>query len=104
MAIQLKVTPEQLRATAGTVSTLLRTLQGDFDALQQKVDRTRYYWTGEAGNHYRTHFAARKQDTQSILSRLAQYPPDLLQMAGIYADTEEHLEESFAGLRSDFIQ
>ncbi len=104
MAIQLSVTPEELRAAAGEVSALVQSLRGDFDALQQQVDRTRYYWLGGAGDHYRTGFAALRQDTQDILSRLAHYPPDLLEMAGIYTRTEDDNTDNITGLQSHFIR
>lgn len=100
---QMKVDTGVLRATAGEVAGLTRTLQSDFDELQACVRQTARYWVGAAGDQYRREFDAEKQETSELLALLGKYPSDLLSMAGIYEDSEEQNLQSSTALPSDIL-
>lgn len=87
--ITLKVDPEQLKRTADEVTGMIQSLQTDLESLQTTVNRTGYYWQGQAAEEYRKNFAAQKDDTDEMLERLRKFPPMLLQMAGVYDETEQ---------------
>ena len=87
--ITLKVDPEQLKRTADEVTGMIQSLQTDLESLQTTVNRTGYYWQGQAAEEYRKNFAAQKDDTDEMLDRLRKFPPMLLQMAGVYDETEQ---------------
>ncbi len=101
--IDLKVTPDELKNAASSVTNLVGTLRRDFDSLQERVSRTSYYWVGPAGDEYREEFAALKDDTQELLNLLSKYPGDLLSMAQIYESTESAVQQQSAALPTDII-
>ena len=102
-SITLKVTPQQLKQTADEVTGLVQSLQTDFDSLQTTVSRTAYYWEGQAADGYRKSCASPQDDTDQMLERLREFPPMLLQMAGIYEDTEKANQALAAALPIDYI-
>ncbi len=100
---QVKVETGVLRTTASEVTGLTRTLQGDFDALQNCVKHTNRYWVGAAGDQYRREFDAEKKETSELLTLLGKYPTDLLTMAGVYEDTECVNTQNTSALPSDIL-
>lgn len=99
----LKVETTVLRATASEVSGLTRTLQNDFDELQNCVRKTSRYWLGAAGDQYRREFDAEKKETSELLTLLRKYPTDLLAMAGVYEDVERAITENTGALPSNIL-
>lgn len=92
-----------LRTTASEVRNLTRTLQSDFDELQNCVKQTSRYWAGAAGDQYRREFDAEKKDTAELLTLLGKYPTDLLSMAGVYDEEERKNTENISALPSDIL-
>lgn len=103
MEATIKVTPEQLQQTADSVDRTIKSLRQDFTEMQTLVSRTGYYWTGTAADNYRKQFADKKERTESILTTLSDYPTDLLEIAGVYRQTETQNTSAAAALRTDFI-
>jgi len=101
--ITVKVETAVLRETAGEVSSLIRTLQNDFDELQGCVRHTDRCWAGAAGDQYRREFDAEKTVTAELLAALRQYPKNLLSMAGIYEQTERVNAEKNGALPSNIL-
>ena len=101
--VQVKVDTNVLRSTASEVRSLARTLQGDFDDLQNCVKLTSRYWVGAAGDQYRREFDAEKEETSELLTLLSKYPTDLLSMAGIYDEAERLNTQSNSALPSDIL-
>lgn len=99
----LKVDTAALQATATEVTTHTNELSNQFNELQSTVSATAYYWIGEAGDQYRKEFAARKDEMDTILTTLREYPKDLLEQAGIYEKAETTNTESSAPLQGDYI-
>lgn len=88
-SVQVTVKPEVLRRTAREVSAQVRVLREDFNALQARVERTRGYWIGAAGERHRARFSEQKGEIDEILTLLGKYPGDLLETAQIYLGAEE---------------
>ena len=57
--------------------------------VQDTVNRTEYYWNGEAAELNRKVFLEQKEDMEEILTRLKEYPATLRKVANIYRETEE---------------
>lgn len=102
--ISLKVTPDVLRDTAGQFKTTVGHLRNEMDDAKSLVERSRFYWTGRAGDKYRQSFAARRTEAQELLDRLGKYPTDLLQMAGIYDQAESANAQDTGKLPTDIIE
>ena len=100
---RLKVDTNVLRTTASEVKSLTRTLQNDFDELQNCVKQTSRYWVGAAGDQYRREFDAEKKETSELLKVLGQYPTDLLSMAGIYDEAERTNTQISSALPTDIL-
>lgn len=102
--IDLKVAPEKLRSTAASVTSLVSTLRGDFESIQERVAKTANYWIGPAGDEFRKEFASLKIDSQDLLETLGKYPRDLLEMAQVYESAEKAVTHSSEALPSDIIE
>lgn len=102
--ITLKVTPDVLRDTAGQVRTTVGQLRNGLDDAKSLVERSRFYWMGQAGDKYRRSFVARRTEAQELLDRLGKYPSDLLQMAQIYDQAESTNVQDAGKLSTDIIE
>lgn len=100
----VKVDPSVLKDRASEFSGMVKTLREDFSGLQEIVFRTRYYWIGQAGDQYRKGFNSKKGTVDTTLQRLDKYPQDLLQMAGIYEQTETANRTGAGSLETNFIE
>lgn len=103
MNIQLKVTPEQLKAKASEVSAEIKEMQSAFEELASIVSRTSVYWLGEAGDCHRRIFEGNREEVEIMIRRLKEHPADLLQMADLYEKTEEKIQEATEALPADII-
>ncbi len=103
MAIILKVTPEALQQKAEEVRANIQRLQVEFYDIQDIVSRTSGYWVGNSGDKARREFNRKKDDTDKVIRRFAEHPPELLAMAGIYTDTEQKIASEEKSLVTDVI-
>lgn len=101
--VTFRVTPDELSVKADEVSNSISRLNGIFSSLQNIVDRTRYYWNGEAGDYSRNLFYSRRAEIDEILKRLKEHPEDLKKMAGVYQKYEKLNEQEAMKMRSDLI-
>lgn len=103
MNIVLKVKPEVLESKASEVEHYIKSLESEFDGIQDVVSKTTGYWTGIAGDKARSEFNSQKEDTQRIIRRFKEHPPELLSMAGIYKETESGNVQENKALEIDVI-
>lgn len=99
----LKVDTAALQTTASEVTAHTNELSKQFDELQSTVSATAHYWIGAAGDQYRKEFAARKDEMDTILTVLKEYPKDLLELVGVYERVETGNTEIPAQLQADYI-
>jgi len=102
-SIQLRVDPNVLRQKAEEFQTLIQSIQRTFEQVQQTASHTLGYWRGEAGDRCREGYRSYEDDIQYILGRLKEHPKDLLQMAGLYEQTESHVVRIGEQLKVDQI-
>ncbi len=101
--ITLKVETMVLMSTADRVSSLSGALRQDLTSMLSLMARTRSYWIGQAGDQKRLDFAEQQENVDEITRRFSKYPQDLLQMAGLYRETENSIVSTNSMLKSDFI-
>ena len=85
---RIKVSTEVLREKSDVVAGLLEELRGEFEELYTGINRTSSYWEGEGGTKRRNEYAQKQKTVERMLQRLREYPEDLLEMSGVYEDTE----------------
>ena len=87
--IKMNVLPNELDIKAQEAATAIFEMEQLLANVQDTVNRTEYYWNGEAAEINRKVFLEQKEDMESILSRLKEYPESLRKVANIYRETEE---------------
>lgn len=103
MDIRLRVTPEVLKTKAGEVESDIKSLETEFNTIQDIVSRTSGYWIGEAGETARAEFEGQKGDIDTILKRFKEHPVDLMTMAGVYDEAEQSALTENQALETDII-
>ena len=88
MAIQLKVRPEIIIVDGNR---------------WKPITSSRSYWEGDASEAHQKFYDSFKEDIETIVRRLKEHPRDLLEMAGIYVETEESAVQAAESLVQDVI-
>lgn len=102
-SIILKVTPDELKKKSGEISKEIRSIESDFNRIEQLVTGTKKYWEGEASNQHIKSYSKMKDDIKTIIKRLKEHPKDLEQMAGVYEQTEEAVKQISSALPADIL-
>lgn len=102
--ISIKVQPEILAQKSQEVSTGIRKLSSCFDDLERIVNRTSYYWAGEAGDRHRRLYREQKGNVDEMMRRLKEHPKDLLEISQNYMQTEKTVETIANELSGDVIE
>ena len=63
-----------------------------FEDLERIINRTNYYWIGEAGDMHRSLYQEQKENVDEMIRRLKEHPQDLLTIAQNYVQTEQAVE------------
>ena len=87
--IKMNVLPNELDMKAQEAATAIFEMEQLLANVQDTVNRTEYYWNGEAAELNRKVFLEQKEDMEEILTRLKEYPATLRKVANIYLETEE---------------
>lgn len=87
--VELRVSPEVLQQKVQEVSGEIRKMADRFDEMEQIVNRTSYYWIGEAGDLHRKLYREQKETVDEMMKRLREHPDDLLMIAQRYISTEQ---------------
>ena len=103
MAIVLKVTPDILTRMARDIEKEIQDISNQFNMIESDIYRTRSYWEGEASDTHKSQYDSLKDDINEAVKRLADNPVNLLQMAGLYTETETEMEAVAQSLSSDVI-
>ncbi|MCR5556413.1 MAG: WXG100 family type VII secretion target [Butyrivibrio sp.] len=88
--INLRVTPEQLKAQKGIIDQDINNIRNDIEGIKSELAATESYWFGSAATKERKIFQDSMQKVTEMMNRLDTYPARILQMAGIYETTEEN--------------
>lgn len=102
--ISIKVRPEVLVEKSQEVSASIRKMASCFDDLERIVNRTSYYWIGEAGDMHRRLYQEQKDHVDEMMKRLKEHPADLLTIAQNYVQVEQTVETVANELSGDVIE
>ncbi len=102
--ISFKVKTEVLVEKSQEVSASIRKMAACFDDLERMINRTSYYWIGEAGEIHRRLYQEQKDHVDEMMKRLKEHPEDLLAIARNYVQTEQAAEAVADGLPGDAIE
>lgn len=103
MGIVLKVTPEVLTRTANDIEKKIDDIQRQFRSIEEEINHTRSFWEGEASDAHKAQYEAIKNEISESVNRLKKNPTNLLQMAGLYTETETNLTAVSQALSDDVI-
>lgn len=101
--VRIKVNSTVLNAKAQNVSKSIRNMINYFDQLETIVNRTSYYWIGEAGDMHRKIYKDQKSQIDEMMKRLKEHPEDLVKIAQTYESTESAVQSIAAELPGDII-
>ena len=101
--IVLRVSPELLRSVAEQVQSVVGSMRGHFESVEEIAEKTRGYWNGDAGERGREGYFSFQDEINTILARLEKHSIDLLKIAGIYENTERTIAEFNSELQTDRI-
>lgn len=85
---RLKVSPEQMQASAAELSGYIRDMEECFQAIKRTLDGTGNYWTGEGRDAHYKLYANEKSFIDEFLARCTEHVTDLNTMAGVYSEAE----------------
>lgn len=101
--VQIKVNSAVLNEKAQIVSKHIKNMENCFEQLDTIVNRTSYYWIGEAGDMHRKLYKDQKPQMEEMMKRLKEHPTDLLAIAQNYDATENVIQSMAAELPDDVI-
>lgn len=102
--IQLRVRPDVLKKKADELGRQIGNAERNWNRLCSVVRASKHYWEGDAGDCGRRLLEGIEEDVGMVFRRLREHPSDLLQMAGVYIDTEAKASELASTLPDDVIQ
>ncbi len=101
--VQMKVNSAVLISKAQAVSRQIKNMESCFERLDAIVNRTGYYWMGEAADKHRALYRERKPQIEEMMRRLKEHPADLLAIAQNYEKAESSIRSMAAELPGDVI-
>lgn len=102
--IFIKVKPEVLVEKSREVSAGIRKMADCFNDLERIINRTSYYWIGEAGDMHRRLYQEQRENVDEMMRRLKEHPEDLLTISQNYVQTEQAVEAISNELSGDVIE
>ena len=102
--VHIKVSTDILNDKAQTVSKSISNMANCFEDLERIVNRTSYYWIGEAGDLHRKLYQEQKSKVEEMLKRLKEHPKDLAAIAQNYQAAEMKVTQVANALSGDVIE
>lgn len=101
--IHIKVNSAVLNNKAQSVSKSIANMSNCFEQLETIINRTSYYWIGEAGDMHRKLYQAQKPQIEEMIKRLTEHPNDLVAIAQTYETVESAVQSLAVELPGDVI-
>lgn len=101
--VHIKVNSTVLNTKAQAVSKSIKNMANCFEQLEMIINRTSYYWIGEAGDMHRRIYKEQKPQIEEMMKRLKEHPVDLMTIAQTYESTEAAVQSIAAELPGDII-
>ncbi len=102
--VHIKVSTEVLNEKAQTVSNRITDMANCFEHLETIVNRTSYYWIGEAGDLHRKMYREQKENVEEMIKRLKEHPGDLMTIAQNYQAADVAVTQIANALSGDVIE
>ena len=102
--VHIKVSTEVLESKSETVSKSVDNMVNCFDELERIINRTSYYWIGEAGDLHRRLYQEQKDNIEEMIKRLREHPRDLIAIAQNYQTANTRAMEIASALPGDIIE
>ena len=87
--VSLRVTPEELRNVADEITAEVQSIKTCLRNINSEVTSTQSYWHGDASEKHISNYQEMKPNIDAIVGELETAPSDLLEIAGLYEETEE---------------
>ena len=100
---EFQTDPEVMRQKASVVNYKIQQMKSSFSSLEYTVNQTKLYWAGEASDAYRQAFIEKKEDIETIILRLSEHVTELKEMAAVYSNVEQEVNELAMDLPGDVI-
>lgn len=101
--VHIKVNSTVLNNKAQSVSKSITNMSNCFEQLETIINRTSYYWIGEAGDMHRKTYQDQKPQIEEMIKRLAEHPNDLVTIAQTYETAESEVQAMAGELPGDVI-
>lgn len=102
-SVHIKVNTAVLNSKAQAVSKSIKNMSNCFDRLETIINRTSYYWIGEAGDTQRKMYKDQKPKIDEMMKRLKEHPTDLMEIARTYESAEAEVASIATELPADVI-
>jgi WXG100 family type VII secretion target len=99
----IKVNTQVLLNKADDADNSINQMKNCFEELEKIINRTSYYWIGEAGDKHRNIYNSQKDTIDEMLKRLKEHPRDLKTIAQQYESVEMAVQEISNELPGDVI-
>lgn len=103
-SVEVRVDTDVMVAQAENVRQLANDMKRKFDIIEDLVNKSQYYWIGEAGDLHRKMFFEQKENIDLMLRRLLEHPNDLIAIATNYEVAERENISVAQALPIDIIQ
>ena len=99
----ITVSTEELILGSEEVDRQIDRVRKAFETIEQKVERTSYYWEGKGRDSFYTAYQKKVEMIRTSLARFREQTQDLRTMAGVYAQAETDAAELTESLSDNVI-
>jgi WXG100 family type VII secretion target len=99
----LKVSVDTLKSKASEIQTQVNNVEKNWEKMSQIIQNSKSYWEGEASDEHQKYRTDIEDDVQVMIKRLKEHPTNLLEMAGVYEETEQEIVQLTSALPDDII-
>ena len=100
----IKVTPEELQATAGEFQSLNSQVKATTDDMISQINNLKPVWEGQAAEALYSKITGLQQDMDKIYRMINEHVNDLNEMAQIYITAEQQNEQTSSDLLSGILE
>jgi uncharacterized protein YukE len=100
---RIKVDTPTLINKAEETNRSISKMEECLEQLETIINRTSYYWIGEAGDKHRKIYYDYKDEIGVIIKRLREHPKDLLEIGQVYSTAEKDVHQMSKELPGDII-
>ena len=90
--ITIKVDTEVLRSKAQEIQGQIGDIESQLKTLAGYMRQLKSSWRGPAGSNHYDMYQDYNEDLMEMVKGLKEYPKELLEMAGLYRETEEQAQ------------